>query len=141
MNRFIFDQGIWIGEGKINLSFSQDYIPFYTKWTIAEEDECLKAVQIVELQGVKEHVVNTFIFYDIQDTSFALTLESVHTGRIVGKGTRKGSNVSWEFSGLPSFVGHEKFELQEDGNYKFFAQYGPLDSYHTNIEGIIKLKN
>ena len=136
--KFIFTTGTWLGEGKISLSTSLESIPFYTKWVVTQEEEdIMKAVQIVELQGIKEHTVNHFTFYDIHTRSFSVYLENKYTGRIVGQGNREKGIIAWEFNHFPTFEGFEKYELQPNGNYLFKAQYGPSNDYHTRIEGSI----
>src|SRR5688572_3317977 len=104
---FIFSQGIWLGEGKISFTSSPEFIKFYTRWQIVpEENGQIRAVQIVEMQGIGEQIINTFHFMDITPLEFSLTLENTIVGKIKGKGMRTdNSTVAWEFRSQGSFEG------------------------------------
>jgi hypothetical protein len=136
---FIFIPGTWIGEGKITFSASPEFIKFYTKWQITEiEPGKLKAVQAVEMQGVEEHVVNVFTFYDITPTTFSVELENSIVGTITGSGIRESETIAWEFRGtLSTFEGFEVYERQENGDYSLHAEYASMDQFRTIIEGLI----
>ena len=72
---FIFTPGVWIGEGKITFTTSHQFIKFYTKWQInALSKNEFEAVQIVEMQGVEDHVINKYIFTHAGGTNFSLLL-------------------------------------------------------------------
>lgn len=136
-HHFIFTPGIWIGEGKITFSTSPDFIKFYTKWQITEEQPgTIKAVQTVEMHGIKEHVVNNFTFVDVTPKSFALTLESEMIGSVNGKGLIDARSIAWEFRGNLSFEGFEVYELQENGDYFLHAEYSS-EQFRTIVEGLI----
>src|SRR5688572_1536614 len=108
---FIFQLGTWIGEGKISFSSSPEFIKFYTKWQIQEESPGqLKAVQIVEMQDVEEHVVNFYTFLDILDSSFTVLLENEMIGKITGKGIKDERSIAWEFRNQEIFEGFEVYE-------------------------------
>ena len=135
---FIFTSGIWLGEGKISFSNSPEFIKFYTKWEIAEESpKVMKAVQVVEMHGVDEHVINIFRFKDITPTSFSVSLENTLVGTITGTGLRAERLIAWEFRGKSAIEGFETYEQQENGDYFLHAEYGTPDQFRTIIEGLI----
>lgn len=141
--QFILTSGVWIGEGKITISASPDFIKFYTKWEITEENpEKMKAIQTVEMQGVDEHVINIFTFYDITPTRFAVQLENQVIGSVIGNGIIDSSTIAWEFRGsLSTFEGFEIYEMQENGDYSLHAEYTSADQLRTTIEGLIWRKS
>jgi hypothetical protein len=135
---FIFTSGLWLGEGKITFSASSEFLKFYTKWKITQEDpDEMKAVQIVEMQGIKEQVINTFTFKEIKPTSFTVILENNMVGIISGKGLRSEQTIAWEFRGHETFEGLEVYERQENGDYFLHAEYGASDQFRTIVEGLI----
>jgi hypothetical protein len=138
---FIFTPGIWLGEGKITFSASSEFIRFYTKWQISEEEEkVMKAIQVVEMQGVEEQLTNTFTFYDIQSKSFAVSMENNLVGKVVGKGIRDERMIAWEFPGQAGCEGFEVYEQQEKGDYFLHAEYGAPEPFRTVIEGLLWFK-
>ncbi|MBA2368603.1 MAG: hypothetical protein H0V82_06225 [Candidatus Protochlamydia sp.] len=136
---FIFSHGIWLGEGKISFTSSPEFIKFYTRWQIAPEDNGLiKAVQVVEMQGIGEQITNTFQFNDITSIDFSVSLENSLVGKISGKGMRTEScTVAWEFRSQGSFEGFEVYERQENGDYFLHAEYGSPDQFRTIVEGLV----
>lgn len=139
---FIFQTGTWIGEGKISFSSSPEFIKFYTKWQINEEiPGQLKALQIVEMQEVEEHVVNSFTFLEILDSSFTVILENEMIGKITGKGIKDERSIAWEFRNQEVFEGFEVYEQQENGDYSLYAEYTSADQFRTIIQGLIWKKN
>ena len=135
---FIFSTSTWIGEGKITFSTSFDFIKFYTKWEInADAQSTIYATQKVEMQGIKDHVVNYFIFKDITPTSFSVFLESESMGSVHGTGVINPTNIAWEIRSNPAFEGFEVYELQENGDYSLHAEYASTDQYRTIIDGLI----
>ncbi len=140
---FIFNTDqIWLGEGKITFSFSSDFIKFYTRWEISKEnDSLIMATQIVEMQGVEEHVVNLFTFSEIQPTSFLVSMESETIKRINGTGVRSRNLIAWEFKGPEAIDGFEVYERQENGDYFLHGEYGLSEQGHTTVEGLIWCKS
>lgn len=135
---FIFTPGSWLGEGKITFSSSPEFIKFYTKWEIKElTPGTIQAVQIVELQDIEEHVVNTFTFSDFKSDSFSVCLENAMVGKINGKGIRDDHVIAWEFREQPAFEGFEAYEKQENGDYFLHAEYGAPSQYRTTVEGLV----
>jgi hypothetical protein len=135
---FIFTPGLWLGEGKISFSASHEFLKFYTKWEITEETPgIMTAVQVVEMQGVEEKVVNVFTFKDITPTSFTVLLENNVIGSMTGTGLRNEHVIAWEFRGQTAFEGFEVYEQQESGDYFLHAEYGSSDQFRTIVEGLI----
>ena len=135
---FIFTPGFWLGEGKITFSASSEFLKYYTRWEIATlAPGTMTAVQTVEMQGVEEHVVNTFTFSDIKPASFSVCLENQIVGKISGSGLRDERIIAWEFRGQLAFEGFEVYEKQENGDYFIHAEYGSPSQYRTIIEGLV----
>ncbi len=141
MEEFIFTPGLWLGEGKISFSASHEFLRFYTKWRITnEETGVIKATQTVEMQGIEEQVINHFTFKDIKPDSFSILLENNIVGMVEGKGLRNDRLIAWEFRGHLTFEGFEAYEQQENGDYFLHAEYGASDQFRTIVEGLIWLK-
>jgi len=137
-NDFIFAPGIWLGEGKITLSTSPEFLKFYTKWEIKEQSPgVMIATQMVEMQEMEERMFNTFTFEDILPGSFKIILENNIVGAVIGKGIRDDHTIAWEFHNQSNFEGFEVYEKQENGDYFLHAEYGPSAQYRTTIEGLI----
>lgn len=137
-NEFLFQSGLWLGEGKISFSSSHEFLKFYTKWEVAENSPgVFTAFQIVEIQDVDEQAFNTYIIEDIELESFKVTLENAAVGSVTGKGLRDGKVIAWEFKGHETLEGFEVYEKQENGDYFFHGEYGGTDQFRTIIEGIV----
>jgi len=140
-NDFVFISGIWLGEGKITFSTSSEFIKFYTKWQIVEESSgAMKATQTVEMRGIEEQVINVLTFTDISETKFAVTLENQTVGKIQGTGLRDHHVIAWEFR-QPQFEGFEVYELQENGDYFFYAEFCTPDQFRSLVEGPVRNKS
>jgi hypothetical protein len=135
---FILQPGLWIGEGKITFSSSPEFIKFYTRWQITQETpQELKAIQTVEMLGVSEHVVNHFNFQNFTFNRFSVYLENELIGKAVGTGLIEPKTIGWEFRGQLAFEGFEVYELQDNGDYFFHAEYASPEQFRTIIEGLI----
>ena len=133
---FIFTPSVWLGEGKITFSASTEFIHYYTKWEITRlEMDTTKAIQTVEMEGVEEHVVNTFTFYDLKPDAFSVCLENPLVGKIVGEGNRNEQLIAWEFHDPLALDGFEVYEKQDNDNYFIHAEYGAPSPYRTLVEG------
>lgn len=140
---FIFTSGLWLGEGKITLGTSKEFIKFYTKWVIDEPSSgVMRGVQTVEMLGIEEHVVNTFIFSHLKPTSFEVSLENPQLAeKVIGTGIRNERTIAWEFRGNSALEGFEVYERQANGDYFIHAEYGSSSEFRTLIEGLIWQKN
>lgn len=135
---FIFTPSLWLGEGKISFSASPEFLKFYTKWEIKEAaSNMMIATQTVEMQGIKEHVINVFTFKDIFSNTFTVHLENDFVGFVNGKGIRDEQTIAWEFRNQTNLEGFEVYEKQENGDYFLHAEYGSSDQFGTTIEGLI----
>ena len=136
---FIFSPGIWIGEGTISLLAVRQLIKFYTRWNIQEEQlGILIATQVVETEGVEEHLINQWTFQKNEPLHFSVTLESASVGKITGTGRYEPRIISWEFIGNESdesVKGFERYDYQESGFYFLQAKYGAAAPYCTIIDG------
>lgn len=137
-HRFIFSQGIWIGEGKITLSTSPEILHFYTKWTCekGEGPDEFSCRQQVEIQGIDETVINELTITLIHPHSFRISLKN-ELMRCEGQGTWDGQAIAWEFPSTVDFAGFELYELQSNGDYIFHAEYSSSEAYRTLITGKI----
>lgn len=139
---FIFQPGIWIGEGKLTFSYSPEQIRFYTKWRIdpLAEGE-IYCTQQVEKQDIKELLHNSFIFSEITPKGFIVSLENDLFGNIKGKGIISDKTLAWEFHDERGFgdsetvEGLEVYELLDSGGYRFHAEYLSNDKFRTMIDG------
>lgn len=133
--------GSWIGEGRIILSSSPEFIRYFTKWTVSpEENGKIMLKQVVELHGVQDNLANRFVFYPSESPKFRVTLENEVIGLIEGHGLIDENTVSWEFRGNPNFEGFEICRLEDNGDYMVHAEYISTSSHRTTIDGRIWLK-
>lgn len=141
MKEFIFTSGTWLGEGKITFSASPEFIKFYMKWQISEEENhVMKATQTIQMQGIEEKSINELTFSDIHSESFIVQLENEPLGKVVGKGIYNEKMIAWEFHDQSNFEGFETYERRDNGDFFLHAEYGKNDRYRTIVEGLIWLK-
>lgn len=135
---FIFQSGIWVGEGKITIGLSSGFMKFYTKWEIEKEDSRLiTAIQRVELDRGASHLINRFSFACTENQHFFVSLQNESVGNAEGKGLWDEKKLAWEFRDPHVFEGFEVYELQDNGDYFFHAEYGTPDAFKTTVEGLI----
>lgn len=139
---FIFQPGIWIGEGKVTLSMMKESeLTFCTKWKIRETDDHgkIEALQEIEISGLADRMNNQFAFYDLTKKDFCIELENQALGVVVGQGILNPEKISWEFR--LGHLGFEGFELYEKGEepdtYFVHAEYMASDDFRTTIRGRI----
>ncbi len=87
--------------------------------------------------GGDDQMKNTLTFTNITDTAFDIQLENELVGIVKGKGIIDPKKVAWEFRGYPNFEGFEVYELQENGDYLFHAEYVSPDQFRSIIDGRI----
>jgi hypothetical protein len=134
---FIFSPGRWLGKGTITIQGAVKPIGFYVCWQISQaKGESFTATQTVEIEGVAEHVVTSYVFIDITETTFAVFLDSNSVGQVVGKGILTPDTVAWEYH-APELEGFEVYKKQENGHYSLHAEYSSTSQYRTIIEGIV----
>ena len=137
---FIFNPSCWLGEGKIQLSMTEEELPFYTKWTISEKtgDGRIECTQEIQVKGLSELMHNQLFFFDLMPGHFSLELDNPSIGRVFGKGLITDQMIVWEFR-VPEigFEGFETYEKEPGGTYLMHAEYATDDQLRTVIKGKI----
>jgi hypothetical protein len=137
---FIFSPSSWLGEGKIQLSMTEETLPFYTKWTISQKDEQgkIECTQETQVNGLSELMHNQLVFFDFKQGHFSLELDNLSIGKVSGKGLVTDQMIAWEFR-VPEigFEGFETYEKQPDNTYLMHAEYATDDQLRTVIKGKI----
>lgn len=136
---FILQPGLWLGEGKVTFSVSPEVVKFYTKWTVKplKEGSEIQGNQIVEIQGIEEHVINQFTFSNIGESTFKVLLENDSLEAVCGQGIIDNNKIAWEFRGNESFEGFEVYEFEGNNSYIMHAEYSSPDQFRTIISGRI----
>lgn len=139
---FIFEQGEWIGKGKVAFTTATDTLNFYTKWEIEEAPHPdVLCIQTVEMEGTEGKMVNKYHITERKDNQFTVTLTNDIIGTVMGTGKITPETITWEFRGQENFDGFEVFERQSDGSYTIHAEYNALGSFKTVIDGILWSRN
>jgi len=139
---FIFSPGEWLGEGTISFSASPEKIRFYTRWVIEKEEKGgIRSFQEVEMEGVEDHVHNSFRFFDKGDKGFKVELRNNLVGIATGKGIINEKTLAWEFHGHNEIEGYETYKLLSNGDYELHAEYASADLFRTIIDGRIWQKS
>lgn len=139
-HEFIFAPGRWVGGGKITFSTSPEVIRFYTSWAIEHKNQLIYSVQRVEMHPLEAVINNNFIIYDIEPERFKIDLESELIHGSSGKGIIDAQTIAWEFHGHENeegIEGFEVYELQENGDYMFHAEYSSMEQFRTIVDGRI----
>lgn len=138
---FIFSPGLWIGEGRIKFSASSEFIRFYTRWTIAAPIEgIILCQQAVEMQDQIQTLINSYCFSAMKESSFELSLSNEVIDHAFGTGLVNPKTIAWEFRQL-DFDGFEVYELQDNGDYLFHAEFVSSHEFRTIIDGRLWLKS
>jgi hypothetical protein len=132
---FLFQPGIWIGEGKISFSASHDVVRFFTRWILTPGQESIAALQEVELHNLQQTSRNKFTFFDFSERHFKVELENIDMGTVTGKGNFTPKTIAWELRSFPGSEGFEVYELQDNGEYFFHADYVSSENFRTHVEG------
>lgn len=157
-HQFIFNPGIWLGEGTITLSVSPEKLRFYARWVIAKSAlGVIHCQQRVEMVGREEDMFNQFEFsgfhfpenaihklHDISDDStlwFSVKMTNELIGPIEGKGVVSTKKIAWEFRNSLECEGFEWYELQDNGEYKTRSEFISPDRDRTIVEGRIWQKS
>ena len=143
-HQFIFQPGVWLGEGKVNLSISDEMLKFSTRWNVEDPQKKgnITTLQEVQIKGLEDVMKNKLTFSDFSGGEFSVHLENENVGKIIGRGIVKPKTIAWEFrSEDKEFEGFEVYELQEDGGYFMHAEYVTKDEFRTLIQGKIWKKS
>ncbi len=138
---FIFTPGLWLGKGEISFSASPSHLEFLTRWEIeTKKDGLIRAYQIVEMTDLEKQI-NRFVFYNIEDGSFAVQLHNEILGKVSGVGLFTSNSIIWEYHPNQALEGFEFYLFNEEGNHLFHAEYGMSTSFGSQIDGhIMKLE-
>lgn len=138
---FLFQSGIWLGEGKISFATTNDSVRFYTRWkfvdTTAEGHVWLQEVELHELDQTNR---NLFTISHPTNNNFQIRLENESMGCVTGKGIINPDVLAWELRDQPESEGFEIYNRQKNGEYLFRAEYASSAPYRTLIEGRLWLK-
>lgn len=137
-HEFIFQPGLWIGEGKITFSSSPEHLHFYTKWMIAPlVENGIHCQQKVETRGTDDAVINDFKLTHIDSSKFNIELKNELVGKVQGIGVIDAKTIAWEFRGNNQIEGFEVYELQDNGDYMVHGEYSSTEQFRTIIDGRI----
>lgn len=135
---FIFQAGIWLGEGEISFASSKETIHFYTRWQFIDKNqESYLWVQEVELHPLNEVNRNFYTFTPTSEKAFTIQLANESMGHVEGKGIISQDLIAWELRSQPESEGYDVYERQENGEYIFRSEYNSLDPYRTIIKGTL----
>lgn len=137
---FIFEPGIWLGEGKVKLSISDEELHFFTRWNVdkGKGSNKIPGTQEIEIKGIPDKMCNHFSFYNFGQKEFKIKLENQTVGEVIGEGIIRPESIAWEFRlNEIGFEGFEFYKLQEDGSYFMHAEYCTQEDLRTLIQGKI----
>ncbi|MDR2539826.1 MAG: hypothetical protein LBC45_04425 [Chlamydiales bacterium] len=137
---FLFDAGIWLGQGTIQLNMVAKELAFFTRWNIENKDRSNKIVceQEIQIKGFTDMMRNQFCISSMEHGEFLIDLENQAVGKIQGKGLINDKIIAWEFRiNEIGFEGFEVYEKQEDWSYLLRAEYATEDQFRTLIQGCI----
>lgn len=138
---FIFTPGYWLGEGKVTFDALKEHIHFYTRWMVEpEEDGLIICNQQIEMQGMEEILTNRYSFTNITKEGCLVIIENELVGGVSGQCVIEPKTIAWEFRGQSTMEGFEIYQLQDNGDYMFHAEYASQDQFRTHIDGRIWLK-
>jgi hypothetical protein len=135
---FLFNSGVWLGQGTIQLNMVAEELAFFTRWSIEGKDNSNKIAceQEIQIKGLADMVRNQFSISNIEHGEFIINLENQAVGKIQGKGLINDRIIAWEFRVDDiGFEGFELYEKQEDHSYLLRAEYATIDQFRTLIQG------
>lgn len=142
MNRhlFLFNAGVWLGQGTIQLNMVTEELAFFTRWNIENKDLSNKIAceQEIQIKGFSDMMRNQFCVSNMEHGEFIIDLENQAVGKIQGAGLINDKIIAWEFRiNEIGFEGFEVYEKQEDQSYLLRAEYATADQFRTFIQGRI----
>ena len=108
---------------------------------LPNEDKEVLCQQRVEIQGSGDGINNRFVVSELLGGRFKIHLENELLGYIEGTGLVDSKTIAWEFRNNSAVEGFEVYELQENGDYMFHAEYSSPDQFRTIIDGRIWKKS
>ena len=143
-HQFIFSPGIWLGQGLITFSYSEEKISYYTKWIVEHGDDGLiRTQQHVQKQGEKETLLNFLVFAPTVPPHFTVELKNEELECVQGKGMQDDKQILWTYytniasPQIETFEGFESYVLESNGEYTAHAEYSSLEGYTTIVDGKI----
>ncbi len=139
---FLLQPSSWLGEGKIRLNMVEEELFFFTRWSMAFEEEgegsAVRCLQEIQVKGMSDIMHNQFTIRDFSPNSFVIDLENQALGKVSGIGLLNQEIIGWEFR-VPElgFEGFEFYEKQADNSYLMRAEYATSDQFRTMINGKI----
>lgn len=144
VHQFVFSPGIWLGQGLISFSYSEEKISYYTKWIFEHsEDGIIYAQQHVQKQGEKESLINHLTFSQAIPPHFAVELKNEEIVCVQGKGMWDARQILWTYypnisnPEIETLEGFETYSLQHNGEYISHAEYSSVGGYTTIVDGKI----
>lgn len=134
---FLLQEGVWLGEGQVDLCQHGQQLKFHTKWKVgALVDGRIDAIQEVEIVDGHEKVINRYRFIKTAAQNFLIELENELFGKMHGKGVLSNESIAWEFHGDDlAFEGFEIFQKHQDGTFLSRAEYASDGEPHSIING------
>lgn len=135
---FLFNAGVWLGQGTIQLNMVTEELAFFTRWNIENKDHSNKIAceQEIQIKGFSDTMRNQFCISNMEHGEFIIDLENQAVGKIQGKGLINDKIIAWEFRiNEIGFEGFEVYEKQEDQSYFLRAEYATADQFRTLIQG------
>lgn len=123
---FLFQPGMWEGQGIIQVTGVSDALKFYTWWTIDVEadGQSICATQKVEIKASNHMLTNFFKVSLISANAFKMLLHNAYLQESEGIGHVDASAVMWKFDRPEQQIqGFEICHLQPDGSYQCQAEF------------------
>ncbi|NGX31415.1 MAG: hypothetical protein K940chlam8_00783 [Chlamydiae bacterium] len=144
MHQFLFEEGVWLGEGTVQLNLVKESLKFYSRWLIHKiGDQKIKCTQEIEVAGLQDHMHNVFYIDILKGDKLKVELENHSVGRLSAKGIFDQNLIAWEYDKNldVAFEGYELFEKKENNQYQFKAEFMAEDQLRSKLEGKLwKLK-
>jgi len=137
---FIFSEGIWLGEGKIQLNMLEEELVFFTRWTVRsrEGENPIECTQEIQVKGLSDVMTNHFLLSEFSLSSFSVVMENHAVGKVSGKGILCEDKIGWEFRVKEiGFEGFEFYEKKTDDSYIVHGEFATSDELRTTIRGKI----
>ncbi|MGK5594298.1 MAG: hypothetical protein ACSNEK_02945 [Parachlamydiaceae bacterium] len=141
-HQFIFQSGVWLGQGEISFSASKEQIPCSTKWTVEEKlsetgERVIFCLQEVEIRDSGDKLNNRITLSAIQPPNFLVELTNENIDKIAGKGVVSSTTIAWELRDKEGYEGFEVYEKQDNEEYNFHAEYASSENFRTIVDGKI----